>query len=433
MGNALSPGARGWINKYFDLAEKEVFSLKKKRPRAFDEAYYLHLLYARSGIVFGYPDELIFANQLDSTSWTTDEKLKLLLFEAHILIFQQKYGSVLKRRNQFLDSLVQFYSTHRSKGLRRYLRFLSSRSREHLLERILGERIYVSAHMENWLYFHAVTNVLCFTDVILYQSFVNDSDSRALDKFPEVAESALTAYRLAAVADGNIEGRERELFRVFLLSANFSRGLRKTVQKRLSGKKRLEDLVLPEKDTWLHRRFLLDISVLTIFFSHEAVPEELEYLDRLMRHLELPERELEESIVMVENFVLRNASRAEFLQDASSLEKVYSGLTRRWIKILSRNKDKLAAELRESKELVFLIKKSTTQDLSKEEKEKVRTQFLDIVKSMPTLAIFMLPGGAVLLPIVLKIIPDLIPSAFRENEISDKDTKDLPGEKHSDE
>jgi hypothetical protein len=36
---------------------------------------------------------------------------------------------------------------------------------------------------------------------------------------------------------------------------------------------------------------------------------------------------------------------------------------------------------------------------------------------MPSLAIFMLPGGAVLLPLVLKIIPDLVPSAFRDNAI----------------
>jgi len=42
---------------------------------------------------------------------------------------------------------------------------------------------------------------------------------------------------------------------------------------------------------------------------------------------------------------------------------------------------------------------------------------MDLVKSMPALAIFLLPGGALLLPLVLKIIPDLIPSAFRDNEI----------------
>jgi hypothetical protein len=66
---------------------------------------------------------------------------------------------------------------------------------------------------------------------------------------------------------------------------------------------------------------------------------------------------------------------------------------------------------------VQLIRKSTTAELSKEEKEAVKTQFKDLVKSMPSLAIFMLPGGAVLLPIVLKVIPDLIPSAFRDNEV----------------
>lgn len=84
---------------------------------------------------------------------------------------------------------------------------------------------------------------------------------------------------------------------------------------------------------------------------------------------------------------------------------------------MGRNKDKLALEVKQSKELVYLIRKSTTKELTKEEKELVKTQFKDIVRSMPSLAIFMLPGGAFLLPLVLKIIPDLIPSAFRDNEV----------------
>jgi hypothetical protein len=96
---------------------------------------------------------------------------------------------------------------------------------------------------------------------------------------------------------------------------------------------------------------------------------------------------------------------------------LYDNISKRWIKILGRNKDKLINEIQQSKDLVKLIKKSTTEELSKEEKERVKTQFLDIVKTMPALAIFMLPGGAILLPIVLKIIPNLIPSAFRDNEI----------------
>jgi hypothetical protein len=115
--------------------------------------------------------------------------------------------------------------------------------------------------------------------------------------------------------------------------------------------------------------------------------------------------------------MITNQDKIPFLQTTSSVEKVYSSLSRRWIKILGRNRDKLATELKQSKDLVFLIRKSATTDLTKEEKERVKTQFLDIVKSMPTLAIFMLPGGAFLLPIVLKVIPDLIPSAFRDNQV----------------
>jgi hypothetical protein len=99
---------------------------------------------------------------------------------------------------------------------------------------------------------------------------------------------------------------------------------------------------------------------------------------------------------------------------------MYNSVSKHWLKILGRNKDKLAVELKQSKDLVFLIKKSATEELSKEEKEIVKTQFLDIVKSMPSLAIFLLPGGAILLPLVLKIIPDLVPSAFRDNEIEVK-------------
>lgn len=86
---------------------------------------------------------------------------------------------------------------------------------------------------------------------------------------------------------------------------------------------------------------------------------------------------------------------------------------------MGRNKDKLVKELKQSKELVSLIRKSTSTELTKQEKEVVKTQFKDMVKSMPSLAIFMLPGGAFLLPLVLKVIPDLLPSAFRDNEVDE--------------
>lgn len=83
---------------------------------------------------------------------------------------------------------------------------------------------------------------------------------------------------------------------------------------------------------------------------------------------------------------------------------------------IQKNKKRLAKELQESKELVFLIKKSITTSLSDEEKNKVKTQTLDICKAIPAFAVFMLPGGALLLPLLIKLIPDILPSAFREDD-----------------
>lgn len=73
-------------------------------------------------------------------------------------------------------------------------------------------------------------------------------------------------------------------------------------------------------------------------------------------------------------------------------------------------------EINESKELIKLLRKSTRYKLSDEEKLKVKSQLFDILKGIPAFAIFLLPGGALLLPLMIKLIPSLLPSAFREKD-----------------
>jgi hypothetical protein len=84
--------------------------------------------------------------------------------------------------------------------------------------------------------------------------------------------------------------------------------------------------------------------------------------------------------------------------------------------LLYKNKKRLNQELKESKEAVNLIKKSMSSSLSDNEKEKIKMQLLDICKAIPALAVFLLPGGALLLPLLIKLIPDILPSAFRDDE-----------------
>ena len=83
--------------------------------------------------------------------------------------------------------------------------------------------------------------------------------------------------------------------------------------------------------------------------------------------------------------------------------------------LLHKNKKRFLLELQQSKEAMSLIKKATYTSLTNDEKEKIKIQLLDICKSIPAFAIFMLPGGALLLPLLIKLIPDILPSAFRDD------------------
>src|SRR5690606_40386414 len=89
------------------------------------------------------------------------------------------------------------------------------------------------------------------------------------------------------------------------------------------------------------------------------------------------------------------------------------------MKLINRNSKRLLTELRESKELMLLLTKSTKRNLTEAEQKKVHDQLLDIIKSIPSLAIFLLPGGAILLPLFVKFIPKLLPSSFDENRIEE--------------
>jgi len=274
--------------------------------------------------------------------------------------------------------------------------------------------------LENKWWVNSLSNVFSYLDVILFDDFVHNEDIDALKSYSSYAVDALTAITLSAYSDGILEDKEKALFNLFLASASLDEDDRDLVKSRFHQGATLHDFSSFLQEHWLLKRFILDVAILTMLSGGELEDTESDFLDELCAYLEIPAEELEENLVMIENFLLKTQHEADFMRDSPSYEKVYSSLYKRWSKVLLRNKDKLATELKESKELVALIKKSATKELTPEERETVKSQFKDIAKSIPALAIFILPGGTLLLPLVLKLIPDLVPTAFKENEIDQK-------------
>ena len=107
------------------------------------------------------------------------------------------------------------------------------------------------------------------------------------------------------------------------------------------------------------------------------------------------------------------------LSSKNVVKTFYNNSSEMVIKLISRNSKRLLKELRESKDLMKLLTQSTVRELTDDEQKRVNNQLLDVFKSIPSLAIFLLPGGALLLPIVIKFIPKLLPSAFDDNRIDE--------------
>lgn len=414
----LVPGSKGWINKYFDLVEKEEILVRYDLPCEIENHVCIRAAMGRTGIVFGYASNLLFANDLDDSKWTTEEKLKVLLFESHLFVYKLNSGEEPFEKDKFIHKLYEFYGIHSATSITKFYGFLLRETIEEKIETILTKRVDIKInYLDNRFWVNYLNNVFMYLDVILFNDFLIKGKKSTIYDYDEMAMNALTAITLATYSDGIIEDREKSLFSVFLASANLSDLHRQLAQERFDKGAEFSDFTdLVEKNILL-KYFILDLSSFVIFSSNEVLPEEKIYLQELCTNLGFTNDELDEAFAITENFIISNQDKIPFLKTTSSVEKVYSNLSIRWIKILGRNKDKLIIELKQSKELVSLIRKSTTTELSKEEKETVKSQFMDIVKSMPSLAIFMLPGGALLLPLVLKVIPALIPSAFRDNEI----------------
>jgi hypothetical protein len=81
---------------------------------------------------------------------------------------------------------------------------------------------------------------------------------------------------------------------------------------------------------------------------------------------------------------------------------------------VTQNLGAVATEIRETGELgVLLTKAAAGQRLTSNEKRKIRAQLIDLAKVVPALAIFAAPGGSLLLPLLVKLLPfNVLPSAW---------------------
>jgi hypothetical protein len=161
-------------------------------------------------------------------------------------------------------------------------------------------------------------------------------------------------------------------------------------------------------------RFALTQVLLAALLDGRFEPGEVAFVERLAVALGVGESELAAMETAIEGFYRQHTEALTALRLAETPEGLPHALTTRIKEAVLDNLDRMLQEIRETGELAELLAKAAAGvSLSPAEKLKVREQLIDLAKTIPALAIFAAPGGMILLPILLKLLPfNLLPSSF---------------------
>ena len=165
----------------------------------------------------------------------------------------------------------------------------------------------------------------------------------------------------------------------------------------------------------LERFYLTDLANMALFSDNTLEIHEKDFLIELGKILKLDAAFVNQSITSTAGFISFNKKNIPYFNYSNPVKHFYDQTAQTIILLIHRNKKRLSKEVSHNKDLMILLAKSTRKDLNESEKKTVKKQLLEICKTIPSLTIFLLPGGSLLLPILIKLIPQLLPTVFNEN------------------
>ena len=390
----MNPSAAGWIHKLLKEVEKNNLFLK------YDEEVFYEAL-RTSGFIYGSNLD-VAAQVIKKRDLTEGELCKtnlcLALYYTH---------SNSNSKTTFIDSAINFYTAINEIKSSFFKDLLGGKKSSEQLEKILHKRIQIDANIltKNFNYF--IINALLYVDVLAYKEYL---EKHAVSiNYIKKLEASIVAISLDVLNSKETKNKyDDSLIKLFESS------LRYHDNNNIDYKKAIKNI-----KTDLEKYYILDLACMATWSDHMIDIEEERFIEKLGNDLQLSKSRIHQSIKTVNHFYTTNKDNIALLSSKNIVQSFYNNSSKMVKKLIVRNSKRLYQELKDSKELMVLLSQSTVRDLNKEEQKKVQEQLMDIFKSIPSLAIFLLPGGALLLPLVVKFIPKLLPSAFDENRIEE--------------
>ena len=401
----MNPSAKGWIPKILTTLDKQQIITNSESLMLF----YNQL--KSTGFLYGNSSEILISSTPSNLNLTKNESTKINLFQSLLFIFFKKKPD--ENIYTAIDHIILFYKRLDKSKLGFLYKFSTSEKATENLEQILGERIQETNSFFNKKYNSIFTYTLLFIDILAFNKFLSFNNDYKI--FIEDLEKDLINLSFLALNSKKIKDKsDKQMIKQIENSSVYL-----NLQFHKNDFLNLANLDLLNYNN-LEKKYLFDISFFAVWNDKELDQMEHSFLIKLADKLQLSPLQIKENIDYINTFSEKYSKKIKLFEYQNPLNHIYKESTSTVKLLIERNKKRLLLELNESGELLKLLSQSTYRELTKDEKIKVKEQLLDICKTIPSLTIFLIPGGSLLLPILIKYIPSLLPSAFNENKIDSK-------------
>ncbi|MDH5397427.1 MAG: TerB family tellurite resistance protein [Cyclobacteriaceae bacterium] len=410
-------GKTGWLNEYIQYKKKDYergayAGLKRKRQHP-DQAMYS--IIQPTGIMYGYPVKALNSTELVDS----DSHAKLLLMDtmlsSYFLTLENEGESHVDYETTALEGvnmIADFYNTiYKNLYTSRTNFFGRKRADFDVLEMILDKRINIKGTRTFWsVFFH---RSLMFLDVYFFRQWVQTQRDKMVSEFlktykDDIRNDIVKVMAAAAHANEIIEPEERQLFELFISSQNFTAQKRKEAIGYFEQGISVEDIPIPDEQSWLLKKYLLELAILTTWADKKIQDLEMDFLVNFNRRLGFVEEELENSLIAIEGFVLEHWEYLEELLNRQDFEQVKHEYISRLEAVVNRNKPSLIKEIREHGDLPKILEKARREELSLEEQDRIRQELVDCLQSIPSFEIITLPKKFLSLKVLMEILPNNI-------------------------
>lgn len=398
----INPSTHGWIDKYFLEQKTSLLSAETDRNMFYNKI-------RETGFIYGHIVSFDTTVPIQTKGWIENEISKVALLNTLYGI----YGLTTNENNagEFVSKAVAFYNEMNPQGFNLFKKVMPESSASLNLEKIIDSRVQTNIDIINKNFSHIVTNALLFIDVLAFRQYL--IHGAIPEKYlKKIEESIINIVSLALKTKSNKSKYDDLLIKLFESSVRYSKFSKINVQSQTFG---MEELKLDYFTNELEKQYLIDMAGMALWSDGIIEKNEAYFLHKLAELMGVSDDFVTESIKKTNEFINKYKNEIPYFKYSNPVKHFYDQTTQTVIKLITRNKNRLLKEIIESKELMLLLAYSTRRDLNEKEKKKVKKQLLDICKTIPSLAIFLLPGGSLLLPIFIKFIPTLLPSSFNEN------------------